>query len=815
MKRSEGGAGIRKAWRKVAPEPLRRRLAGVRAERRAPLVSIVIPVYGVEEYLDECLRSVLKQSYRKLQVILVDDGSPDRCGEMCDEYRRRDPRVTVLHQVNGGLSNARNNGAEMASGKYLMFVDSDDVLAPGAIKRLVETLEQTGSEIATGNVDRFRGSRSWRGWNQAFSHVQENYWSGDGHRPDRVTTDISETPELLFDTTSWNKMFVRRFFQRNAIRFPEGKLYEDMLPMAQAYSVAKQIDIVFACVYRYREREDQSSITQKRGEVRNLADKVEMMDRVLGLFASRGDDACDVLIRKALEGDLHVYAPFLGVDAEFDAIYHDAVGRYWAMAKPEIVSQIPLPVRLLLGWQAANHYERAQLAQSWAKEKFFEIPIIDDEGVLAFDPSYSEYLSVVREAKSRDIERYVKVAHDIQHCVITDNLLGLSGYAYLDGIPARCPQAVRLEFRSGAGDVLPVPHEHEENQLANTRWGSSNTDYSAYGFRVQADLGKLFGDTRRSSAVEWALWIVVDAGGYTRAVPATSVWRGGPIRTRAVGEVGDHRVARLKWDPWYLPLRMIVGPIEVGVADAKLVDSRVSFALAVLGAGPSSIASVAAIRGWDKFRVAGSIAEHDEQHLLVDFDLATVPNRYGAGARPNDWGFELTTKDGSRMLVSENGQEQAFELGWPWSFRMASNGQLRLLDRSTVLEVEDIQYSNGAWCFTGRNPEWSGTNFELIAWNREGECIKAAFEIDAEGTFVFEIPLKRTTWFGSEASQPVGEYRFWLRADGRTHRCRIRASLGMVDSFPLTATDELFETRVHAPSDDLEIQFGVFPALCR
>lgn len=94
--------------------------------RNDSLISIIVPVYNVENYLCRCVDSLLNQTYHNLEIILVDDGSPDRCGEMCDEYVKKDKRVKVIHQSNGGLSDARNKALDIAKGDYLMFVDSDD-----------------------------------------------------------------------------------------------------------------------------------------------------------------------------------------------------------------------------------------------------------------------------------------------------------------------------------------------------------------------------------------------------------------------------------------------------------------------------------------------------------------------------------------------------------------------------------------------------------------------------------------------------------------------------------------------------------------
>lgn len=115
-----------------------------------PLVSIIVPVYGTEPYLSDCIASILSQTYRNIEVILVDDQSPDKCPEICDSFARKDARVIVIHQENKGVSGARNTGIRRASGEYLMFVDSDDELYPDALKVLIKDAEEIGADIVSG-----------------------------------------------------------------------------------------------------------------------------------------------------------------------------------------------------------------------------------------------------------------------------------------------------------------------------------------------------------------------------------------------------------------------------------------------------------------------------------------------------------------------------------------------------------------------------------------------------------------------------------------------------------------------------------------
>ena len=115
-----------------------------------PMISVIVPVYNVESYLARCVDSILTQTYQNLEVILVDDGSKDNSGVICDDYARRDSRVNVIHKENGGLSSARNAGIEAAGGEYLAFVDSDDWIEPDAYERLLSAMQKHAAKLVVG-----------------------------------------------------------------------------------------------------------------------------------------------------------------------------------------------------------------------------------------------------------------------------------------------------------------------------------------------------------------------------------------------------------------------------------------------------------------------------------------------------------------------------------------------------------------------------------------------------------------------------------------------------------------------------------------
>src|ERR1700712_1426421 len=182
-----------------------------------PRISVVVPVYNVELYLETCLESIAGQTFRDLEVVMVDDGSTDGSAAIAQRFVDRDERFRLVTQPNGGLSKARNTGTDAATGEFLAFVDSDDYLAPNAYELLMGALEQTGSDFATGAVQRVTKT----GTRQVF-------FLADAFAKTQMATHVSRSPELMADRVAWNKLFRRSFWDAQGRRFPDGVLNEDI-----------------------------------------------------------------------------------------------------------------------------------------------------------------------------------------------------------------------------------------------------------------------------------------------------------------------------------------------------------------------------------------------------------------------------------------------------------------------------------------------------------------------------------------------------------------------------------------------------------
>lgn len=228
------------------------------------LVSVIVPVYNVEEYLKRCVTSVCDQTYRNLEIILIDDGSTDNSGKICDESGRRDFRIKVIHKKNGGLADARNAGLDIATGEYVTFVDSDDWIRTDYVETLVRTLQYGKTRISA------------CAYRRTDDRVDEQIKEiRDIDYPAQVDVwPVFESYQHLFlaqqiDCSAWAKLYERALFRE--IRFPIGKLYEDQFITYKLFHYAQGVSYIDQEMYFYFNR---------RESIQNEAFTIRKMDEL-------------------------------------------------------------------------------------------------------------------------------------------------------------------------------------------------------------------------------------------------------------------------------------------------------------------------------------------------------------------------------------------------------------------------------------------------------------------------------------------------------------------------------------------------------
>lgn len=241
------------------------------------LISIVIPIYNVEKYLKRCVDSVINQTYKNLEIILVDDGSTDNCGKICDEYAKKDKRIKVIHKKNGGLSDARNAGIDVSKGRYLSFIDSDDFVDKRFIGTLYNNLINNDADLSLVKY-------------YSFSKNEDVYETMEDEKITVLSRDeyfnlIYEEP--VNSVVAWNKLYKKEIF--NEIRYPVGKINEDEAVIHYIIGNISKIVISNLELYYYFQRND--SIMKK--DKKNNIDRTNFIYDRINYFKENKEEKTD------------------------------------------------------------------------------------------------------------------------------------------------------------------------------------------------------------------------------------------------------------------------------------------------------------------------------------------------------------------------------------------------------------------------------------------------------------------------------------------------------------------------------------------
>lgn len=265
-------------------------------------VSVIVPIYNVEAYLKRAVDSIIGQTYSGLEIILVDDGSPDNCGKICDDYAKKDNRIKVIHKANGGLSDARNAGLDVATGDYIAFVDSDDYIAEDFVETLLLELEKHDADVSMCSY-RVTSSMEFDG----------SIWEESGNHEIEVC-DRTELLSNLYDANhrdatyfivAWNKLYKASLWE--GIRFPKGKIHEDEATTYRIYDRASKGVYMHRPMYGYFSAPE--SITRSRFSLKRL-EWMDAMDDRIRYFEEKGEEVQAAYARRArADGAIHYYYP--------------------------------------------------------------------------------------------------------------------------------------------------------------------------------------------------------------------------------------------------------------------------------------------------------------------------------------------------------------------------------------------------------------------------------------------------------------------------------------------------------------------------
>ena len=245
------------------------------------MISVIVPVYKVEQYLDRCINSLVNQTYQNLEIILVDDGSPDRCPEICDQWARRDERIKVIHKPNGGVSSARNAGLEAVQGEWFFFVDSDDFLPENALECLVERQKAYGADLVCGS----------------FHIIKRGNKSFDKVYPEKVILREDFAENLLFLMTelygsACGKLCRTQIVREHDLSFPMGIPWgEDATFSCRYLSHASAVVTTGQCVYHYDMVREDSAVKKYYENINQFAQRLFAVRKAFVLSVDSGQTA--------------------------------------------------------------------------------------------------------------------------------------------------------------------------------------------------------------------------------------------------------------------------------------------------------------------------------------------------------------------------------------------------------------------------------------------------------------------------------------------------------------------------------------------
>jgi len=423
-------------------------------------ISVIVPGYNVDPYLEECLDSLASQTLSGLQIIMVNDGSPGKTPEIMDEYAARYENFEVIHQENQGLGAARNNGVPFAKGAYLSFVDSDDRLPSDAYEKMYQSARKTGSDIVIGAVDCFNSTKQIK----SSLHKKAIHDTIYG-------THISKNPELFYDTTAWNKIFKKSFWDEHKFAFPTGMLYEDIPVTIPAHFLAKSVDVLSDTIYHWRVREgNDRSITQSRAEYKNFSDRVKALNMVDAFFEEHplSKELAIAKSYKWISLDYLLYIDqLLEVDDEYLAQFQATLKSELSKIEPEVFKMLPLPEQMKYHF-ALN--DQLDLMFKLQKKSLEQVKPYLKNGRYFVDYSYQESFPI----DFFDITDHLKIQSRISSVEIIDSKVVILGHAYIHQVDSKRAADVRLRaelVNISTSTRFPIEAVVSKNTQNTRKWG--------------------------------------------------------------------------------------------------------------------------------------------------------------------------------------------------------------------------------------------------------------------------------------------------------------------------------------------------------
>lgn len=772
----------------------------------APRLSVIVPIYDVERYLPACLDSLAAQTFRDFEVLMVDDGSPDDSASIAAAYAERDPRFKLIRKENGGLGAARNTGIAHMSpqAEYVTFVDSDDLIPPDAYRLMVSSLDESGSDFATGNVFHLKGEKTWQ-------VPLLRMLAGEARR----ATHISRYGKLVADRIACNKVFRRTFWEKHGFAFPEGRLYEDTPVTMRAHYLADAVDVISEPCYYWRLREGESapSITQRRTDPAGVRDRVTS---VLEISAFLAEQPGEMFARLKEEYDTRVLKDdlrlFLNVvpdgDEEYRAEFLRSANRFLDRIDPKVV--MALPAQLRVQWLLVRKHKLDELITLLAGQRRKEA--VEVSGLVRKYASFPSLADADLDfpRKALRIDQDLRMRAPLQEVTWSEGKLVLSGNAWIDKIDlASKHSSVKVlqlrKDKSRRRILLPARNIHRPECTTNS--GQDRYNYDWAGWEVTIDPARL----RKGGEWQEGLWHV-----------GLGLYASGLVRRAAVQSSGG---AACNFPPyhWLSPDFRLLPSVERGALKIRIERVRalitgrtvegdrivVTGEIRVpLAAGENVVLRVRNQKGADVHEYPVTVTDEGGTHRFsVEVPVADVALVFHDGvdakAQPENrtWSTALIARDPQgaerqfSTVLQEGLPDARFNLPASLGERAelcelaivaGHTGYLKFAGRTRRATIDRVGVEDGRITIAAHtDPRLTGARFLLKPRNRfEERFVEARWSEDGR----FEVAFDPST-LGGGGNVPLraGRWNLWLRPEDGAPDVPFVTDRLAADQFPLRA----------------------------
>ncbi|HET7736631.1 MAG TPA: CDP-glycerol glycerophosphotransferase family protein [Nocardioidaceae bacterium] len=771
--RSRVGSGrVTRVAARIRQHPAARRLL-------PPTVSVIVPVYNVEKYLAECLDSIAAQSFDDYEVVVVDDGSPDGSRAIAERYAAADSRVRVVRRENGGLGAARNTGIRHARGEFLTFLDSDDVLPPHALRALVTSARETGSDVVVGSLRRFDAHGAWA-----------PQWVPDVHVMPRHRIRLQDFLPLIRNLYTVDKLYRRRYWMDQGLWFREGVAYEDQPLVTQLLAGAESIDVIPDDVYHYRRRDDRSSISQETASLTDLRQRVEAWR--LSREALRQEGSAEIYhgwLRTLFGAHFHWYLSSAGtVDDDYWTELQKAVVEFTADAPQSLWDETSPEKRVLI---ELARQDRREDVQEFVRQGGLRLDqwksVVREDGVLVHlpffaDPELDPELFLLRPEQ-------VRVAHSVESVRWeggrdgTTGLCTMSGWAYLRKVDlTEHGSEVSLVLRGVESGVEHVFPSHGTPEPAfpppvEDSW----CDYAPGSFQATLDVGQVVagGD---GDPEDWEVLVRVRAAGFTVTEPVSQLVRSGSAGVIPAATLPDGDRVVAAWQRGER-LRFRRAPLAVQVTNVRLEGRQLSASLAGPAAPHLQAVEVAVGDIRRRVRLRRDSDAPDEFRITLP-RVRPVP-----GDEPAEWAVLGVDADGSAVALTmvDEARPGVRTADGALTVTRRRNGALGVTEWTLGAVADEMSVSGeGVLRLAGSLYGPSVTSVSLVTRNKKARAVGSEVAVE-DGRFDGELPLEHEVYRFGRHPLPSGEHDVALlvRLGDDVREIPLRLSPDLGDELPV------------------------------